>query len=105
MYPDTFTPHAKPIYLGAMSPGMLRLAGELADGALPWSSKIGRLLSTPVVNSGDKLWGSPVPGVDTLGVVGAQPVGDDSSAPASAGGDLQKRGRRAVDEKNVEAGR
>jgi 5,10-methylenetetrahydromethanopterin reductase len=24
-----------PIYLGAMSPGMLRLAGELADGALP----------------------------------------------------------------------
>ncbi len=31
-----FTPaRAPPIYLGAMSPGMLRLAGELADGALP----------------------------------------------------------------------
>jgi 5,10-methylenetetrahydromethanopterin reductase len=28
-------PRATPIYLGAMSPGMLRLAGELADGALP----------------------------------------------------------------------
>ena len=31
-----FTPvRVPPIYLGAMSPGMLRLAGELADGALP----------------------------------------------------------------------
>ena len=28
-------PRVTPIYLGAMSPGMLRLAGELADGALP----------------------------------------------------------------------
>ncbi|HEU5097765.1 MAG TPA: LLM class flavin-dependent oxidoreductase [Roseiflexaceae bacterium] len=28
-------PRTTPIYLGAMSPGMLRLAGELADGALP----------------------------------------------------------------------
>jgi 5,10-methylenetetrahydromethanopterin reductase len=28
-------PRATPIYLGAMSPAMLRLAGELADGALP----------------------------------------------------------------------
>ncbi len=30
-----FPAHPVPIYLGAMSPGMLRLAGELADGALP----------------------------------------------------------------------
>ncbi|MBK9711447.1 MAG: LLM class flavin-dependent oxidoreductase [Kouleothrix sp.] len=28
-------PRVTPIYLGAMSPGMLRLAGQLADGALP----------------------------------------------------------------------
>lgn len=28
-------PRVTPIYLGAMSPGMLRLAGALADGALP----------------------------------------------------------------------
>ena len=28
-------PRATPIYLGAMSPGMLRLAGELCDGVLP----------------------------------------------------------------------
>lgn len=28
-------PRITPIYLGAMGPGMLRLAGELADGALP----------------------------------------------------------------------
>jgi len=28
-------PRVTPIYLGAMSPGMLRLTGELADGALP----------------------------------------------------------------------
>lgn len=28
-------PRVTPIYLGAMSPGMLRLAGELADGVLP----------------------------------------------------------------------
>jgi 5,10-methylenetetrahydromethanopterin reductase len=28
-------PRQTPIYLGAMSPGMLRLTGELADGALP----------------------------------------------------------------------
>lgn len=28
-------PRVTPIYLGAMGPGMLRLAGELADGALP----------------------------------------------------------------------
>jgi 5,10-methylenetetrahydromethanopterin reductase len=28
-------PRVTPIYLGAMSPGMLRLAGEVADGALP----------------------------------------------------------------------
>ncbi len=30
-----FLAHPVPIYLGAMSPGMLRLAGELTDGALP----------------------------------------------------------------------
>ena len=31
-----FTPRrVTPIYLGAMGPAMLRLAGELADGALP----------------------------------------------------------------------
>ncbi|HJZ49528.1 MAG TPA: LLM class flavin-dependent oxidoreductase [Roseiflexaceae bacterium] len=28
-------PRVTPVYLGALSPGMLRLAGELADGALP----------------------------------------------------------------------
>lgn len=53
-------------------------------------------------NSGDKLWGKLGVRVDTVGVVGAQPVGGEVSVGRVTRGDLQKRVEVAVDEKNVE---
>jgi len=36
---------------------------------------LGELLSTPVDNNGDNLWGTPGAVVDTMPRTGAQPVG------------------------------
>jgi len=53
-------PRVTPIYLGAMSEGMLRLAGELCDGALPLLFPPEHYFTVrPIVEQGLALRGSP----------------------------------------------
>src|SRR2546423_14671532 len=71
-----------PIYIGALSPGMLRLAGEIADGAILWlcNPNYIRDVVVPEVTTGRERAGKTLDGFD---IVAAVPTGltDD---PASA---------------------
>jgi alkanesulfonate monooxygenase SsuD/methylene tetrahydromethanopterin reductase-like flavin-dependent oxidoreductase (luciferase family) len=74
-----FTPRAElPIYLAGLSPGMLRLAGELADGVVLWACPAGyvRDVVVPEVTQGRRQAGKDLSGFTIMAAVPAA-VGDD----------------------------
>jgi alkanesulfonate monooxygenase SsuD/methylene tetrahydromethanopterin reductase-like flavin-dependent oxidoreductase (luciferase family) len=74
-----FEPRADiPIYQAALSPGMLRLAGEIADGVLLWAcpAQYVRDVVIPEVTTGRERAGKPLEGFAILPCV-----------PSAAGGD------------------
>lgn len=71
-----------PIYLGATSPGMLRLAGELADGVLPLLFPPEHLATVlPLVAEGAAKAGRPLDGIDLAACIWVS-VSDDGAAAA-----------------------
>jgi F420-dependent oxidoreductase-like protein len=74
-----------PIYIAALSPNMLRLAGEIADGVMLWlcTPSYIREVVIPAVAQGRERAGQPLEGFD---VVAAVPVGltDDPEAARAA---------------------
>jgi alkanesulfonate monooxygenase SsuD/methylene tetrahydromethanopterin reductase-like flavin-dependent oxidoreductase (luciferase family) len=86
-----FEPRAEiPIYVAALSPTMLRLAGEIADGVILWlcAPEYIRDVVVPEVRTGRKRAGK---GLDGFDIVAAVPVGladDPERARASMRRDL-----------------
>jgi alkanesulfonate monooxygenase SsuD/methylene tetrahydromethanopterin reductase-like flavin-dependent oxidoreductase (luciferase family) len=60
-----------PIYIAGLSPGMLRLAGELADGVVLWLCEPGyiRDVVVPEVTKGREKAGKPLDGFDIVAAV------------------------------------
>ncbi|TMK98007.1 MAG: LLM class flavin-dependent oxidoreductase [Actinobacteria bacterium] len=79
-----------PIYIAALSPAMLRLAGEIADGVLLWlciPSYI-RDVVIPEVTAGRERAGLPLEGFDVAPAVPAALVGDGEDAYGTMRRDL-----------------
>jgi alkanesulfonate monooxygenase SsuD/methylene tetrahydromethanopterin reductase-like flavin-dependent oxidoreductase (luciferase family) len=74
-----------PIYVAALSPGMLRLAGEIADGVILWlcTPPYIRDVVIPMVREGRERAGKPLDGFDVVAAVPAGAVADPSEAHAS----------------------
>jgi len=74
-----------PIYIAALSPGMLRLAGEIADGVILWlcTPPYIRDVVIPMVREGRERAGKPLEGFDVVPAVPAAAVEDPSTAHAS----------------------
>jgi alkanesulfonate monooxygenase SsuD/methylene tetrahydromethanopterin reductase-like flavin-dependent oxidoreductase (luciferase family) len=73
-----------PIYLAGLSPGMLRLAGEIADGAMLWLCTPGyiRDVVMPAVAEGRERAGKPVEGFDVVAAVPSAVTSDPGEAKA-----------------------
>jgi alkanesulfonate monooxygenase SsuD/methylene tetrahydromethanopterin reductase-like flavin-dependent oxidoreductase (luciferase family) len=76
-----------PIYLAGLSPGMLRLAGEIADGVVLWLANPDyvRDVVVPAVGEGRERAGRPVDGFDIVAAVPSSVTGE----PAEARGRLR----------------
>jgi len=76
---------ALPIYVAALSPGMLRLAGEIADGVILWlcTPPYIRDVVLPMVREGRERAGKTFDGFDVVAAVPAGAVEDPSIAHAS----------------------
>lgn len=74
-----------PIYVAGLSPGMLRLAGEVADGAILWlcTPPYIRDVVIPAVREGRERAGKSLEGFDVVAAVPAAAVADRSDAHAS----------------------
>jgi len=74
-----------PIYVAGLSPGMLRLAGEIADGVILWlcTPPYIRDVVIPAVREGRERAGKPLEGFDVVPAVPAAAVEDPSVAHAS----------------------
>jgi len=74
-----------PIYVAALSPGMLRLAGEIADGVILWlcTPPYIRDVVIPAVREGRERAGKPFEGFDVVAAVPAGAVADPADAHAS----------------------
>lgn len=74
-----------PIYVAGLSPGMLRLAGEIADGVILWlcTPPYIRDVVIPAVREGRERAGKPLEGFDVVPAVPAAMVEDPSEAHAS----------------------
>jgi alkanesulfonate monooxygenase SsuD/methylene tetrahydromethanopterin reductase-like flavin-dependent oxidoreductase (luciferase family) len=74
-----------PIYLAALSPGMLRLAGEIADGVILWlcTPSYIRDVVIPMVREGRERAGKSLEGFDVVPAVPAAAVEDPGVAHAS----------------------
>jgi alkanesulfonate monooxygenase SsuD/methylene tetrahydromethanopterin reductase-like flavin-dependent oxidoreductase (luciferase family) len=74
-----------PIYVAALSPGMLRLAGEIADGVILWlcTPPYIRDVVLPMVREGRERAGKPLNGFDVVAAVPAAAVADPAEAHAS----------------------
>src|SRR5215210_2418797 len=70
-----------PIYLAGLSPGMLRLAGEIADGVILWlcNPNYIRDVVVPTVREGREKAGKGLEGFDIVAAVPSA-VGDDPTA-------------------------
>jgi alkanesulfonate monooxygenase SsuD/methylene tetrahydromethanopterin reductase-like flavin-dependent oxidoreductase (luciferase family) len=70
-----------PIYLAGLSPGMLRLAGEIADGVILWlcNPNYIRDVVVPTVREGREKAGKELEGFDIVAAVPSA-VGDDPTA-------------------------
>jgi alkanesulfonate monooxygenase SsuD/methylene tetrahydromethanopterin reductase-like flavin-dependent oxidoreductase (luciferase family) len=74
-----------PIYVAGLSPGMLRLAGEIADGAILWlcTPPYIRDVVIPAVREGRERAGKSLEGFDVVAAVPAAAVEDPAQAHAS----------------------
>jgi len=74
-----------PIYVAGLSPGMLRLAGEVADGAILWlcTPPYIRDVVIPAVREGRERAGKSLDGFDVVAAVPAGMVEDPADAHAS----------------------
>jgi alkanesulfonate monooxygenase SsuD/methylene tetrahydromethanopterin reductase-like flavin-dependent oxidoreductase (luciferase family) len=79
-----------PIYIAALSPAMLRLAGEIGDGVLLWlcSPQYIKDVVVPEVRKGRERAGKTLEGFDITPAVPAAVVQDRSDAFAAMRGDL-----------------
>src|SRR3954454_20256010 len=79
-----------PIYIAALSPNMLRLAGEIGDGVMLWlcNPDYIRDVVIPEVTKGRERAGKPVEGFDVVAAVPAAVTEDGDTARASLRGDL-----------------
>ena len=73
-----------PIYVAALSPGMLRLAGEIADGAMLWlcSPDYIRDVVVPLVAEGRARRGKPLEGFDIVAAVPSAVTSEPDDARA-----------------------
>jgi F420-dependent oxidoreductase-like protein len=71
-----------PIYLAGLSPGMLRLAGELADGVILWlcNPHYIRDVVVPTVREGRERAGRGLEGFDIVAAVPSAVTGDPTAA-------------------------
>jgi probable F420-dependent oxidoreductase len=79
-----------PIYLAGLSPKMLRLAGEIADGVILWlcNPEYIRDVVVPEVAAGREKAGKPVEGFDIVAAVPGALVDDPAAAYATMRRDL-----------------
>src|SRR5205823_6156765 len=79
-----------PIYVGALSPRMLRLAGELADGVVLWlcNPDYIRDVVVPEVTKGREKSGLGIDGFDVVAAVPTAVTDDGEAARARLRGDL-----------------
>jgi F420-dependent oxidoreductase-like protein len=86
-----FEPRADlPIYIGALSPRMLRLAGELGDGVVLWlcNPDYVRDVVVPEVSKGRERAGKPLDGFDVVAAVPCAITDDPEAARARMRSDL-----------------
>ena len=78
------------IYLAGLSPKMLRLSGEIADGVILWlcNPEYIREVVVPEVAAGREKAGKPVEGFDIVAAVPSAVVDDPTEAYASMRGEL-----------------
>jgi F420-dependent oxidoreductase-like protein len=71
-----------PIYIAGLSPGMLRLAGELADGVILWLCHPGYIedVVVPEVTKGREKAGKPLDGFDIVAAVPSAVTDDPQTA-------------------------
>jgi probable F420-dependent oxidoreductase len=79
-----------PIYVAALSPGMLRLAGEIADGVLLWlcTAPYVREVVIPEVTRGRERAGKRLEGFDIVPAVPSAVTDDPTAARATLRGEL-----------------
>jgi F420-dependent oxidoreductase-like protein len=79
-----------PIYLAGLSPGMLRLAGEIADGVVLWlcNPNYIRDMVVPTVREGREKAGRPAEGFDIVAAVPSAVSDDPSAAREQLRGEL-----------------
>jgi len=79
-----------PIYIAALSPAMLRLAGEIADGAMLWlcTPEYIRTVVVPELEKGRRRAGKSLDGFDVVAAVPAAVTDDVEAARESLRGDL-----------------
>jgi alkanesulfonate monooxygenase SsuD/methylene tetrahydromethanopterin reductase-like flavin-dependent oxidoreductase (luciferase family) len=79
-----------PIYLAGLSPGMLRLAGEIAEGVVLWlcNPEYIREVVVPTVAEGRERAGKPLAGFDIVAAVPSAVTSDPEQAKASLRSEL-----------------
>jgi alkanesulfonate monooxygenase SsuD/methylene tetrahydromethanopterin reductase-like flavin-dependent oxidoreductase (luciferase family) len=79
-----------PLYVAALSPNMLRLAGEIGDGVMLWlcSPEYIREVVIPEVRIGRELAGKPLEGFDVVAAVPAALTDDHEAVLETMRGDL-----------------
>lgn len=83
-------PPSPPIYLAALSPRMLELAGELADGVVLWLTPPAyvRQVALPALERGRRRAGRGLEGFEIVAAVPAAVTGDREAALAAFGQEL-----------------
>jgi alkanesulfonate monooxygenase SsuD/methylene tetrahydromethanopterin reductase-like flavin-dependent oxidoreductase (luciferase family) len=79
-----------PIYLAGLAPGMLRLAGEIADGVVLWLCNPEYIRNTvvPMVAEGRAKAGKPAEGFDIVAAVPSAVTGEPEEAKAQLRAEL-----------------
>ena len=79
-----------PIYLAGLSPGMLRLSGEIADGVVLWlcNPDYIREVVVPTVTEGREKAGKPLEGFDIVAAVPSAVTAEPEQAKASMRSEL-----------------
>ena len=80
-----------PVYLAGLSPGMLRLAGEIADGVILWlcNPNYVRDVVVPTVREGREKAGRPLEGFDIVAAVPSAVTGEPGEVVQRMQGELQ----------------